>query len=299
VADLQNCLRLTGFLEDKATGFFGNKTKLALKSFQKKYNLTPDGLVGKKTRDKLNSICKFEPETQKLEFNLITASTDKFKSIANIIKDQLSKIGIKINIQTLELSEFKTKLKKRDYDMVLFGQVLSLLPDFYPFWHSDQASVTGLNISNYKNDGIDKLIVSQRTSLNNQDYKKYTEKIQDKLLEDLPMIPLYNPNTYYFFNLDNKILSDKNVRKAIAFSINKKEIIKSVYNNDAKIINSPILSSFFGFTKPKENIIFDIDTAKDILKKAGFKENKEGELEKIFSQICFGNILTVQVSKKE
>ena len=42
-----------GYLEGKADGKFGNKTEKAVKNFQRKNGLTPDGLAGKKTRSVL------------------------------------------------------------------------------------------------------------------------------------------------------------------------------------------------------------------------------------------------------
>jgi peptidoglycan hydrolase-like protein with peptidoglycan-binding domain len=46
---LQNILAKLGFYNKKIDGIFGINTKNAVISFQKKYNLTPDGIVGKNT----------------------------------------------------------------------------------------------------------------------------------------------------------------------------------------------------------------------------------------------------------
>lgn len=46
---LQNLLIKLGFLKGNIDGIFGNNTKTAVIAFQRKYNLTPDGIVGNAT----------------------------------------------------------------------------------------------------------------------------------------------------------------------------------------------------------------------------------------------------------
>ena len=55
VLDLQNRLITLGYLADKADGKFGLNTRAAVVAFQKANNLSPDGVAGAKTLEKLNS----------------------------------------------------------------------------------------------------------------------------------------------------------------------------------------------------------------------------------------------------
>lgn len=50
---VQRRLRGKGFLSVKVTGFFGEATENAVKRFQRKHGLTPDGIVGRATWRKL------------------------------------------------------------------------------------------------------------------------------------------------------------------------------------------------------------------------------------------------------
>lgn len=54
---------------------------------------------------------------------------------------------------------------------------------------------------------------------------------------DLPL-PQYQA---VFFNLSNRVLGDRNVRVALLYGTNKDELIKQVYNGDARAIAGPIL----------------------------------------------------------
>lgn len=56
VKNLQNDLKTLGFLSGSVDGKFGSGTETAVKAFQQKYGLTPDGLVGNTTKAKLAEV---------------------------------------------------------------------------------------------------------------------------------------------------------------------------------------------------------------------------------------------------
>ncbi|OGI69098.1 hypothetical protein A3A09_01355 [Candidatus Nomurabacteria bacterium RIFCSPLOWO2_01_FULL_42_20] len=56
VGVLQNKLQKEGLYAGKIDNIFGPKTLLAVRIFQIQNNLTPDGIVGPKTRAVLNSL---------------------------------------------------------------------------------------------------------------------------------------------------------------------------------------------------------------------------------------------------
>ena len=55
VSKLQQALKDKGYFNDSVTGYFGSVTKNAIISFQRKNNLTPDGIAGPITLNKLYS----------------------------------------------------------------------------------------------------------------------------------------------------------------------------------------------------------------------------------------------------
>jgi len=80
-----------------------------------------------------------------------------------------------------------------------------------------------------------------------------------------------------FFNQEkSKVLAEKDVRLALNYAVNKKEISEQV-------IDSPILPEIYGFNPPSEIYQFDPEKAKTILEEAGFKDNG-GIREKIISK---------------
>jgi peptide/nickel transport system substrate-binding protein len=207
VTELQKCLarlpndNFSAFLEGETNGTYGKFTKNAVAEFQKKYlpDETPSGEVGKKTRQKLNELCITPQETsQLLQFTLITVNQPQLFKVANLLKDYWQKVGATVEVKAVEISELKSIIKERNYDALLYGQVLGSLPDLYPFWHSSQKNDPGLNLSQYENKNADTLLKEARETLDEEKKKENYEKLQDIIIDDAPALFLYNPNYLYW-----------------------------------------------------------------------------------------------------
>ena len=70
-------------------------------------------------------------------------------------------------------------------------------------------------------------------------------------------------------NSTNSILSDKNVRKAINYAINKKKIVSSVYGNNYTISNFPLDYGSYLYNKSSDKDSYSQDKAKQALEDAG------------------------------
>lgn len=211
VENLQKCLsNLEGIYPEKQiTGLFGDKTRKAVIKFQEMYAeeiLKPSGLtsgngrVGLKTREKLNKICVTAPEkTNILEITITTSDDPLLQTVAEIIKKQWSLLGIETKIETFSASKIREEIiKKREYQVLLFGQVLGIIPDPYPFWHSSQREFPGLNLSGQQNKAIDILLEKIRTEQDETAWAQSYEEAQNLLIQDVPAIFLYNPSYIYF-----------------------------------------------------------------------------------------------------
>ncbi|OGZ65551.1 MAG: hypothetical protein A3C50_02765 [Candidatus Staskawiczbacteria bacterium RIFCSPHIGHO2_02_FULL_43_16] len=80
-----------------------------------------------------------------------------------------------------------------------------------------------------------------------------------------------------FFNTQKtSLFADKNMRKAFSYATDKQDLtakIQAGAGNNPVIIDSPILPNFFEYQKPANTYAFDMDLAKNLLDKTGFKEN--------------------------
>ncbi len=90
--------------------------------------------------------------------------------------------------------------------------------------------------------------------------------------KNLKYFSFYLPQyTAIFFNQkENEILKDKNIRKALAFSIDKSEILSEALQLEGEIIDGPILPVSVDLTTD-QIMNFDVDKANQILDEAGWQ----------------------------
>lgn len=139
-----------------------------------------------------------------LVINLATTDWDELSNTAEIIKKQWEKIGAKVNINTYSISDIQQNyIRPREYEALLFGQVVGADPDPYTFWHSSQKKDPGLNLSLFGDASTDKLIEDGRAESDAgkraQDYIDF----QKKLESETPAIFLYSP--LYVYPVNNSV----------------------------------------------------------------------------------------------
>lgn len=139
-----------------------------------------------------------------LEFTLTTTDWPELTQVASLLKTDWEKIGAKVNLDVVPVNAIQSQtIRPREYEALLFGEVLGLNPDPFSFWHSTQRKDPGLNLSAYSNKKVDGLLESARQILSPQEkIKKYSE-FQNIIMNDLPAIFLYSPN--YIYAVSNKV----------------------------------------------------------------------------------------------
>jgi len=228
VKELQKCLAKYPevYPEGEVTGYFGNKTKEAVIKFQEKYKeeiLQPSGLqsgtgeVLKSTQNKLNELCAAPSEEKlPLSFVLTTVNQPVLVNVASLLKEQWKSLGVNLEIKTVnDITE--EIIRPRNYEMLLFGEVLNAVPDPFPYWHSSQIKDPGLNLADYENKECDKLLEEARGSLDGKTMKEDLEKFQELLIEDAPAVFLYGPDYLYLVSkeikgINAKIITDSSKR---------------------------------------------------------------------------------------
>ncbi|MEI6660377.1 MAG: ABC transporter substrate-binding protein, partial [bacterium] len=158
--------------------------------------------VGKKIVLQKVTIPSKDP-TERLSFTLTTGDTPELKNTSMMIKEQLAKIGVEVDVSKIyETGTLNQKIiRARDYEALLFGQVVNNESDLYAFWHSSQRSDPGLNIAMYSNRDVDTLLESIQKTLsydNRADKYKALVKLFNK---DTPAILIYSPKYLYATNL--------------------------------------------------------------------------------------------------
>ena len=229
---LQECLAKDSqvYPEGVVNGIFGSLTRQAVIRFQEKYTgelLSPLGLtkgtgkVGPLTREKLNSLCFADREDFiPLTVRLATIDQSPLNQVAQIIKEQWEELGLKVEIQMYARGDLEREIiKPRQYQALLFGEVLGKIPDPFPFWHSSQKKDPGLNLSSYENKKVDLLLEKARKEMETEKRVRFYEEMQEIILEDTPAIFLYDVESIYVApkelnGIKTSVLSDPSQRFA-------------------------------------------------------------------------------------
>lgn len=166
---------------------------------------------------KAGSDYNFNTENLDLSFELITTGWPELVQTAEILKQQWQEIGAQIEIKIVDSQTIQQDyIRPRNYDALLFGEVLGPDPDPFAFWHSSQKNNPGLNLSMYDSPQADKILVEARQTMDDKKRKNKYEKLNELLAKDLPAIFLYNPTYLYVvskkvknINLDKIALPSK------------------------------------------------------------------------------------------
>jgi peptide/nickel transport system substrate-binding protein len=136
-------------------------------------------------------------ENNPFEFTVVTnANNSQRVNAAQIMQHQLASANIKMKIRIMEWQAFlNTVVHPRKFEAVLLGWSMSLTPDAYSIWHSDNMSVGKFNFVSYKNERVDTLIKKAEKTVDKKEFGKMYEEIFDTIVNDYPYLFLYIPNS--------------------------------------------------------------------------------------------------------
>ncbi len=130
------------------------------------------------------------------QLTLTTIEGDEFIRVAEAIKSQLEAIGLQIEIVPVAQQVFFDQVvAPRSFELLLTTAMFNTDPDPYIFWHSSQKAGVGLNIVDYQNSEIDKLLEQARTTKSDEERQTALRSFQEKLIADVPAVFLYQ-STY-------------------------------------------------------------------------------------------------------
>lgn len=133
-----------------------------------------------------------------LSFRLATAANPQLVSVASLLKKMWEEAGFSVELQIFDVADLERNIiRPRDYDALLFGQVVGYYPDPYAFWHSSQRVDPGLNIANYSNVKVDKLLEEARSTIDPVTQETLYDSFIKILSDDIPAIFLYRPVYVY------------------------------------------------------------------------------------------------------
>ena len=127
--------------------------------------------------------------------DLLTQSSLIHSTTAQILQDMWSKIGIKVNLKTVDFATILTNQIKKDHALYVINwmTVGDAFTTFNPFFRSNSTAAEG-NSAFFKNDEVDKLIITAKTSFDDKTRLVAYKRLFEIAAEELPYIPLFcNP----------------------------------------------------------------------------------------------------------
>ena len=126
---------------------------------------------------------------EQLDFTILTCVDDAANTrahAAELIAEQLKPLGISITVKTVSKDALQKRLKIRDFEMVLCGVNLSVLPDLTFLLNSNGR----MNYSGYSSTEMNKLLLNVYSANDEESFKSVMSQIQIKLA-DLPFLGLF------------------------------------------------------------------------------------------------------------
>ncbi|NQU67521.1 MAG: hypothetical protein HQ510_06225 [Candidatus Marinimicrobia bacterium] len=136
------------------------------------------------------------------KFTFLTNSGNNTrKQVGLIMAENLRKVGIDADVQTLEWAVFLDNARDHRFDVLILGWVMPITDtDPYQIFHSSQATGRGSNSVSFKNDRADELIELNRTEFDASKRKAYIREFQEILHEEQPYTFLYVPMSNFVYH---------------------------------------------------------------------------------------------------
>ncbi|OGQ66068.1 MAG: hypothetical protein A3F89_01640 [Deltaproteobacteria bacterium RIFCSPLOWO2_12_FULL_50_11] len=124
-------------------------------------------------------------------FEFLIPSGRRFaEGLATIVKEDLSKVGIQVDINKLEWALFIQKLNDHTFDAVTLGWSFGFEQDPYQVWHSSQSD-QGSNFVGFQNEKVDALIEKARVEFDLKSRSQMHQEIHSLIHEEQPYTFLF------------------------------------------------------------------------------------------------------------
>lgn len=155
------------------------------------------GLAGWRARE-VKDDKRTAPGTELLALKLVTADTPEYAAVAAVLKKNWEAVGAKVTVEAVSASKIQNdSIRTREYDALLYGEIIGPDPDPYPFWHSSQTESSGLNLAMFNHRRADELLEKARLSVAPEERAAFYREFQDILAEESPASFLYSPTYAY------------------------------------------------------------------------------------------------------
>ncbi|MBN2892548.1 MAG: peptide-binding protein [Bacteroidales bacterium] len=141
-------------------------------------------------------------ENNQFSFEVVTNTNNSTRvNAAQIMQYQLAKIGVEMKIRVMEWQAFlNTIVHPRNFEAIILGWSMSLMPDANSIWHSNSDKKGGFNFIGYQSKTVDELIEQGSKTIDREKLAIIYQEIFKQISDDLPYLFLYIPNSITVVN---------------------------------------------------------------------------------------------------
>lgn len=141
---------------------------------------------------------------KELSFNLIApAGWTDWNEDQNLIKQELSAIGIQINVQTPAQDTWQNDLNSGTFDLAVHGSYVEIGSTPFYGYYQYLTKAGGFDYEQYNNAAVNKAINTFQTSTNAATEKQAMYTVETQIAKDLPIIPLVDAASWYEYSTRN------------------------------------------------------------------------------------------------
>jgi peptide/nickel transport system substrate-binding protein len=147
------------------------------------------------TKDSQGRLVK---DKQPLKLRIAAVDSSGYREVVALLGDQWEKLGVTVIRQHVDPEQIQQSiLRTRDYDVLVYEVEIGGDPDVYAYWHSSQASPSGLNFSNYKSSLASDALLAGRSRADWAVRDTRYESFAKQWVADTPAIALYRSTLRY------------------------------------------------------------------------------------------------------
>lgn len=119
--------------------------------------------------------------------------------IARYVQNSWNSIGVKTSLALVDFQTINDEaIRTRDYEVLLFGNIVFPTPDLYSLWHSSQIFYPGTNLALYDNPLADQTMEAIRNiDISSGKRKVQLDQLQEIIVGDMPAVFLLSPKYFY------------------------------------------------------------------------------------------------------
>ena len=150
-----------------------------------------------KTAQKDESFVPVKNSLAGLEFTLAVPDVVPLPAIANKLKTAWESQGAIINVQILRATDIQESIRNRDYEALLFGNILSIPSDLHSFWHSSKRFYPGFNLAFFNNQEADTLMEYIRSEAVTEKKEDLLQRLSSVIINNIGAVFTVFPNYIY------------------------------------------------------------------------------------------------------